>query len=895
MITTNRPDPDSLLNLINQDTEINKRGKLKIFFGASAGVGKTYAMLSEAKQLKAEGIDVVIGIIETHGRSETEKLVEGFEKITLHKTNYKGVEITEFDLEAAIKRKPTLILVDELAHTNAPNSTHPKRFQDVIELIDNGINVYSTLNVQHLESVNDIVTKITGIEVKETIPDAIFDRANEIELIDTPSDELLKRLHQGKVYIADGASKKAAENFFKKSNLIGLREIALRRTAERVDAQMDLINAAAGKNEAQIGEKILVCVGHDDFSTEIIRHAKRMANRSKAQLIALYIETSRHYRLTDKAKVNVERNMRFAERIGAKIINISGNNAADEIIAYANKNGVTRVVIGCRGKSKSLSPFRSTLSQELIVKSTGLEITTITQSIHRKRKSLNLIPKTFDKSSYYLYSSFFVAAITLICLPFRGEIDGNDFSMFYVVAVVMSAAKYGIGASIFASILSVIAFNFFLTEPYHTLSVNDPIYYYTFIIMVITGVTIGSMASKLAVQARQSRKREEETSELYMLSKELSKTRGLENIAKISLENINKIFDVTSIILTLNEDDQIIIHSELELQLDLKEESVVRWVFNNQRIAGKNTDTLPSAKGIYMPLIAEDMINGVLCIIPKDATQNITISQIGRFETFASIIASSFARAKKAEQAENSKIALESEKLRSLLLSSVSHDLRTPLASISGAASSLIMMQNRMTKSAEELLKSIHDQTARLSRLITNLLDVTNLESGNIKLNKQPYFIDELIGTSLIRVQEIKNNRYINVLIEPDLPLIEVDGLLIEQVITNLMENAIRFTNPDDGYIEIEASRNNNVIIFSIADNGVGIPKNDEEKIFEKFYTNSNGTKNTGLGLTICKGIISTHQGKIWAESSPDGGAKINFTLPILEIDNIIAENEYSQ
>ncbi len=879
MIETTRPNPDSLLHLINQDKELTRKGRLKIFFGSSAGVGKTYAMLSEAKGLKEEDVDVIIGVVETHGRTETAKLVEGFERIELRKSDHKGIEIAEFDIEAALKRKPALILIDELAHTNAPNSRHLKRWQDVKELLDNGIDVYSTLNVQHLESVNDIITKTTGIEVKETVPDEIFDNAEDIELVDISSDELLKRLHQGKVYIAEGASTRAAENFFKKSNLVALREIALRRTVERVDAQMDLINSASGRNEAQIGEKILVCIGHDELASEVVRHARRMATRSKAELIALYIETSRHYRLSEKAKLNVERNLRFAERIGAKIVRISGSNASDEIIAYANKNGVTRIVIGCRGRRFTLNPFASNLSQDLISKSEGLEITAITQK-NSKTKFSSLIPKSLSKPSNYLYSAIFVGLFTALCLPFKNLIDSDDFAMFYLVAVIFTAARYGVGSSIISSVLSVLAFNFFFTEPYYTFSVNNPKYYYTFAIMIITGMITGSLASKLSIQARQARKREEETAKLYELTKELSRIRGLENIADTSLEHIKGVFNVEPYVFFGNENE---VRSFPDNSFyDLKEESVARWVIVNGKIAGKNTDTLPSARGLHLPLIAEQQILGVLCVIPKNEEEDFTLEQTSKLETFASIIASSFHRARKAEQAESSKVETESEKLRNLLLSSVSHDLRTPLASINGAASSLIMMKDRSGKDADDLLKSIHNQTARLSRLVTNLLDVTHLESGNIELNKQPYFIDELIGTSLVRVEELKGNREINILIEPDLPLVEVDGLLIEQVIINLLENAIRFTDENSGYIEIEATKQNDQIYLSIADNGKGIKKSEEEKIFEKFYTNKSGSQNTGLGLTICRGIISTHNGMIWAEQNDGGGTKFIFTLPVL-------------
>lgn len=879
MDDTQRPSPDSLLNLLSQERSLTHRGRLKIFFGASAGVGKTYAMLSEARQLHKDGLDVVIGVIETHGRTETVELVKDLPILPLKEIGHRGVSLKELDLEAALERKPSLILVDELAHTNAPGSRHPKRWQDVEELLNHGIDVFTTLNVQHLESINDMVAKLTGVQVKETLPDQVLDKADDIALIDIPSDELLKRLKEGKVYIAEGADKRAAEHFFKKTNLVALRELALRRTAERVDAQMDVLTAALGQKEAQIGEKILVCIGHDEVSRRVIRHAKRLATRSRAPWIALYVETSRHDRLNEQARLDAERNLRLAERLGAKVVHLKGDNAAEEILNYALYNGVTRIVIGHRHRARRWQRVRPSLASELIENAGGIEITTVTEPSNAKPAYLSFWKQFFARPLNYLWAAAIMALCTLIGLPFRGVVDSDNLTMIYLTGIVFIAAKLGAGPSVFASLMSVAVFNFFFTVPYYTFSFIDTGYYFTFAVMLITSFLVGSLAAKLAHQARQSRLREQETAMLYNLTRELSSVRGIEAMSQVAIKHIRESFDATVSVFLPGRESMTIIPENSPAR-EVKEESVARWVLENGQVAGRNTDTMPSAKGVYFPLMAEAVIHGALSVIPN-SDHDLTLTQVSRLETFSSLIASAFQRAHRADDAEKARVESESEKLRNVLLSSVSHDLRTPLASITGAASSALMLKEALPKSVIELLSSIHSQATRLARLVTNLLDVTSLEAGKIRLNTQPYFIEEVVGTALLRAQENKEDREITVSVAPHLPLIEMDGLLIEQALVNLLDNAIRYTR-ENGGIEIAVTLEDNLLHLSVSDNGAGLPPGDEKAVFDKFYTHGHRKEgNAGLGLAICKGIVEAHGGMIEGHNNERGGATIHFTLPL--------------
>lgn len=873
-----RPNPDSLLDIVSHDKTISKRGRLKIFFGGSAGVGKTYSMLTEAKQKLKDNIDLIIGIVETHGREETSALLDGLPLLPPIEINHRNIVLQEFDLEAAIVRKPTLILIDELAHTNAPGSRHPKRWQDVEELLSKGIDVFTTLNVQHLESINDMVAKLTGIQVRETVPDRIFDEADDIELIDLPSDELLKRLNEGKVYIAPNANKRAAENFFKKTNLVALRELALRRTAERVDAQMDILTAAQGQREAQIGQKILVCIGHEALSARVIRHSKRMATRAKAMWYAVYVETSRHYRLTDKARLAVDRNLRLAEQMGARIVILTGSNACEEILNFAKNKGFTRIVVGHRNRSRLMYFLHGSLSTELVLKGKGIEITTVTETSLKEKSYISIWRKVFLKPSSFFYAFLSVMFCTAFSFSLRDYIEPQNFSMFYITAVTIIAAYLGVMTALFSSILSVLLYIFFFTEPYYSFNFKANAHIFSLITMLFTSFVVGSLAAKLSHQARQYRKREEEAQSLYALTKELSSVRGIANMGEVAIKHIKEIFNFDMMIL-IKKDDGFSIYPEDSPFKGTKEESVAHWVLESNQIAGRNTDTLPSARGLYFPLLVEKLSVGVLGVIPKIDDFEFTTSKISQLETITTLVASAFQRANRAEAAEKNKIEVEGEKMRNVLLSSVSYDLRSPLAAITSAASNALVHRNDLPIIVIQLLTKIQQQASRLAKLVTNLIDVTSLESGSIKLNLQNCQIEEVINAAVIRVEKNKGSRQLGIEIQENLSPINIDRLLVEQVVVNLLDNAIRYTDYD-GKLLVKATSDTQCLFVSVIDNGIGLLPGDEDKIFDKFYTHGHKTEgNAGLGLAICKGIITAHGGEISGANNNTGGANITFRL----------------
>ena len=897
----NRPNPDELLSRITAEEKANElaadtRGKLKIFFGACAGVGKTYAMLSAGKSALGDGVDAVIGLVETHGREDTKKLLEGLPILPHREVQYRGTLIKEFDLDAALARKPQLILLDELAHTNAYSSRHPKRWQDVEELLDAGINVYTTINVQHLESLNDVVARITGVWVKETVPDAVFDNANEISLVDIPSEELLKRLSEGKVYIAPDAKNRAAQNFFKKSNLIALRELALRRTAERVDALMDVYKTQGGGTQGWSGaDRILVCIGPDALSTKLVRTAKRMASGLKAQWTAIYIENERHFRLTKEGQQAVERTLRLADRMGADTEIIQGQKASEDILAYAREHGITKIVVGKPNKSRLRIFLSGTLADELIHGSGDIDIYVVTGDAEDKKSLHSPFWKARTPWQYYVFSVLTTFACTLFALPFRSFIDPVNLVMIYLIGVVGVALRYGRIPAIINTILSAICFNFFFLFPYYDIHIVEQKEVITFIGLLVTGGIIGTQTSRLRLQAISARKRERNTAILFAMSRELTAGRGKINLAQIAARHIAEVLDGDVFIWLPDEKDEL--QTVVSESQDTKgqhdgkgidttrEESVARWAFTHKQNAGMGTDTLPSASATYVPLVVSEQAVGVIGVVPHDDTNGgYTTDKIELLEAFAAIAASALERAGSAEMVEKTMLEAESEKLRNILLSSVSHDLRTPLAAITGAASTLLIEGDKITiEYKNELLRSIHEEGARLARMVTNLLDVSSLESGSVKLNKDLYFIEELIGSALMRVEQKLANHKVIMDIEGGLPLMRIDGLLIEQVLINLLENAAAYT-PDGSVVTISAVSNKPDIIIRVADNGAGIPEGDEEKIFDKFYASKGN--DGGIGLAICRGIIHAHGGKIWAENASKTeaggtGAIFSFSLPI--------------
>jgi two-component system sensor histidine kinase KdpD len=890
----NRPDPDELLSRIHAEEkeaeQESTRGKLKIFFGACAGVGKTYAMLSAGRSAREEGIDVVVGLVETHGREDTMRLVEGLPMLPSRQIHYRGTQLNEFDIDAALARRPQLILIDELAHTNAPGSRHPKRWQDVEELLDAGIDVYTTINVQHLESLNDVVARITGIWVKETVPDAIFDKADAISLVDIPSEELLKRLKAGKVYIAPEAKKRAAQNFFKKTNLIALRELALRRTAERVDAQMDVYKTKDGTTQSWSGaDRILVCIGPDTLSSKLVRVAKRMSGGLKSPWTVIYIENERHYRLSKEGQEAVERTLRLAERMGGKTEIMQGQKASDDILAYAREKNITKIIVGKTPRPRWREILTSTLADELIRGSGDIDVYVVTGDAQDKKLSEASFWKTQAHWKSYLAAPLMVGVFTLFMLPLRGFVEPISLVMFYLIGVVSVALRYGRGPSMLATLLSALCFNYSFVAPYESFKVTDEQHLVTFAVLLITGFIIGSQTARLRLQAIYSRRREKNTATLYAMSRELTASRGKVNLAQVAAQHISQVLASDVFIWLPDEKDQlqtVVAETEDDAQsIDpVREESVARWAFTHKQNAGLGTDTLPSAKAFYVPLMGSEGVVGVIGVMPHDeATVGYSADSVSLLETFSTIIASALERAKAAELVEKTLLESESEKLRNILLSSVSHDLRTPLASITGAASTLLIEGDKIVEEyRKELLRTIHEEAARLARMVTNLLDVSSLESGSVKLNKEIYFIEELVGSALMRVEQKLADHKVVTNIEHGLPLLRIDGLLIEQVLINLFENAAEYT-PKGSTITITAKTIKPDIHIMVMDDGPGLPPGEEERIFDKFYVTEAGKeqKAGGIGLAICRGIIHAHDGKIWAQNSPDHGAIFTFTLPI--------------
>lgn len=888
MVDDERPDPDKLLEKIQKDTKVSGRGTLKIFFGACAGVGKTYAMLSEAHRRLLYGTVVVVGVVESHGRDETAKLIDGLPNIPRKKIKHRGIELEEFDIDEAIKRKPALILMDELAHSNAPSSRHQKRWQDVEELLSKGINVYSTLNVQHLESINDLVARTSGILVKETVPDNVFDQADHVALIDIPTDELLNRLKSGKVYVAEQARKNAAENFFEKRNLIALREMALRRTAERVDAQMGVENNGGHVGrEAMLSEKIMVCVGHDSLSTRLIRHTKRVATRMKVPWFAVYVETGRHYRLGKKNQETVERNIQLAERMGATVVLLKGDNAVEEILNFAKEKGISRIIVGLRHRGWLRDFLVGTLAEKLIRKSEGVEINVITENSGRRNLRL-LFPTLSSKPSGFVYATLAIALCTFAILPFRDKIEPSNLVMFYLISVMLVASRFGTWPSIVASILGVGAFNFLFVEPYYTLSVHDNKHHFTFAVMFIASLLIGSIASRLRLQAMFYRQKEQEIRHLFSLAKVLSSTRGHENMSSAAAKYVSDVLNAVVMIWLPNESNELQPISSVDMKVDIREKSAAQWSFENGQEAGSGTNTLTATKGRYLPLMEEDKVVGVMGIIPlKD--EALQSQQLAMLEAFSTIIAISLQRASKALEAEQSKIETEAEKLRNVLLQSISHDLRTPLVSISGLSSELLEKEGLLSQKAADMVKVIYDQSSRLSKMVKNILDITSLESGKMNLNKQPYFLEEIIGAAILRLKSILPKEAVDTHIKTK-DLIDVDGLLIEQVFTNLLENSVKYSRTSTLNISISVEDKKTYLQVYVGDNGPGITKGEEGKIFEKFHKGAR--EGTGLGLSICKSIIEAHGGQIWVKNRESGGAMFIFTLPKGDISTPIIKEE---
>ncbi len=877
-----RPDPDRLLQRVREEEERKREGQLKIFFGAAPGVGKTYAMLEAACQKRAEGVDIVVGLVETHGRKETEALLEGLEILPRRPIEYRGTLLQEFDLDRALARKPAIILVDELAHTNAPGCRHKKRWQDVYELLGAGISVYTTVNVQHLESLNDVVSQITGINVRETVPDFLLDRADEIELIDLPPDDLLQRLREGKVYMPELAAA-ATHNFFRKGNLIALRELALRRTADRVDEQMQLYREVKGITKIwPAGERILVCIGHNPRSIRLIHAARRLAAGLRTEWIAVHVEAPSQVQPSASDLKQVGDHMRLAESLGAESVTLSGSRLSEEILRYARSRNVTRIIIGKPTHARWKDKLFGSPLDEIVRGSGDIDVYVITGDtaephVHRRP---DVRSRTWRKREFF-WSALLVAACTVIGRIMYPYFDRLDVAMVYLLGVLVTASRTSMWPSLFAALLSVAAFDFFFVPPYNTFAVSDIRYLITFIVMFTVSIVISRLTLRVRQQAEAARLRERRTASLYNLSRDLVRERGTKRLSEIAVKHISEVFD-GKVALLIPDDQGLLapaVDGALSFVPDQQEQSVAQWVYEHRQPAGIGTDTLPGAKALYLPLISSGGAVGVVGILRRRSGDTFDPEQFHYLEAFGNQTATAIERSFLGEAAQRALLKAETESLRNTLLSSISHDLRTPLSAITGAATTLLQRDVLIdTNSRLDLVKTIQEEAEHLNRIIKNVLDMTRLESGAITVNKEWQSLEEIVGVVLNRLGDRLDEHPLTVKIPGNLPLIPFDGLLIEQVLMNLFDNAIKYS-PKGTPLELSAQEDFYTVTVSLADRGTGIPPGEEEHIFEKFVRGRSTTGGVGLGLAICRTIVEAHGGKIWAENRPDGGAVFRFTL----------------
>jgi two-component system sensor histidine kinase KdpD len=883
-----RPDPDELLARVREEEQQSVRGKLTIFFGAAPGVGKTYTMLEAARtEIDDAKRDAVVGIVETHGRYDTGSLLIGLSLLPRRKVQHRGIELEELDLDAALARKPALILVDELAHTNAPGSRHLKRWQDVEELLDAGIDVFTTLNVQHLESLNDVVAQITGVIVRETVPDAVFDKAYEVRVVDLSVDELLDRLHAGKIYMPAQASR-AIENFFREGNLIALRELALRRTAERVDAKMRGYKAAHGIEESwHTGERVLVCVSPSPYSARLVRAARRMATSLHAELVGVHVETPAALRLSEADRERIAAHLRLVESLGGEPVTLRGEDAAVETVLYARKRNVTKIVVGKPTHARWRNVLRPSFLDDIVRESREIDVYVISgepADAPPAGARTGESPATGLELAGAAAAIGVVAVTTVVAWYGFGQELLPDVTMVYLLGVVVVSMRFGYGPSLLAAVLSVVAFDFFFVQPYFSFAVTDLRHIVTFAVMFIVAVVISRLTKRIRDQADAARHAERRTANLYAIARELGLVHSRDLLLRAAERHLREVFGVRVAVLLPGTTDRLEPAYAGKDTLDPhdKDLGVAEWVWLHQRPAGAGTDTLPSARALFIPLKGSRGRVGVLALYASAQTRFGDPEERHLLDTFAGLIGSALERSQLADEARRAQLRVETEQLRNSLLSSVSHDLRTPLGVVTGATSTLLDEHGpRDPVVRRELLQTAHEEALRLNRLVRNLLDMTRLEAGALRVHEELQPLEEVVGASLDRMSDRLRGREVKTDIPRDLPLVPFDSALIEQVLINLLENATKYT-PAGSPIEVSARVREGAVEVEVADRGPGIEGKEAERVFEKFYRVREGEGGgVGLGLTICRGIVVAHGGRIWVEGRAGGGASFRFTLPL--------------
>jgi two-component system, OmpR family, sensor histidine kinase KdpD len=875
-----RPDPDSLLHALKKEEEQATRGKLKIFFGMSAGVGKTYEMLTAAHRARTRGLDVVIGIVETHGRPETGALLAGLPALPRKVLTYKGTTLDEMDLDAIVARRPQLVLVDELAHSNVPGSRHTKRFQDVLEILDRGIDVYSTLNVQHLESRAGAVAQITGSIVRETVPDSVLDLADEVELIDIPPDDILKRLAEGKVY-APERSQQAIQNFFQKGNLTALREMSLRVTAERVDHQLrEYMQSKRIAGPWKSGQRLLLGVSCSPHSVPLIRWARRMSYAMDASWIAVHVETSRS--LSGREREQLAANIKLAGELGAEILTTADEDVAEALVRVAREQNATQLIVGKPRRGYSV---RKTLLDRVMAESGDLDVYVVGGDDMRSASSTLRFPRLHSRPAHYAAAAAIVCGVAALSYPVHWTIGYQTVSLILLLTVALLSLKLGAGPVLLGAAISALVWNYFFIPPQFTFAIKSGQDILMFFSYFAIAAIAGTLTARIRAREMAVRMREERATALYSLTRDLSNAQNQDDVARTAASNIHKYFTADVALFLSDADGEVFTsaHPASTFPLDEKEFGVAAWVYWNEKKAGKFTDTLPFATATYYPMSGPRYPLGVIGVRLADK-ERLTLEQERLLENFIRQIASSLEREQLNEMAKKSIASVEAERLYKTLFNSISHELRTPIAAIVSASEGLL---DQTTSSREEIRRDlageVHTAAERLDRLVENLLDMTRLESGRIAPRRDWCDMRDLISASLRKLERELAGHRVTVSVPDDFPLVKLDFGLVEQAITNLLHNASLYT-PAGTEVRIGVTQKDRNCIITIEDRGPGFTREALARLFEKFYrvpgTHAGGT---GLGLSIVRGYVEASGGTVTAGNAPEGGAIFTITLPAIE------------
>jgi len=896
-IDDERPVPEAFLE--EARTEARGRGapgRLKIFLGAAPGVGKTFAMIEEARARQRAGVDVVVGLVETHGRAETAGLLGTLEQLPRRMVEYRGQTLSELDLDALLARRPELALIDELAHTNAPGSRHPKRWQDVLEVLDAGIDVTTTLNIQHMESLNDVVARITGVKVAETVPDQVLQRADDIELIDLPPEELIKRLKDGKVYVPHQVGR-ALENFFSKGNLTALRELALRTAASRVDAEMlAYMQANAVKGPWPTEERLLVCINEAPVAKALVRAGKRMAERAKIPWIVATVITPRHEALAPDVRATTLDALHLAETLGAETVTLHAeSDAVAELLRYARSRNVSRVVIG-RARSRAswwerlAFLFREHVADRLLDEATDFEVTVVTPHGPPGRLAPARRPLLWPDWHGYATAAAAIATASLIAWPIAmwDAIPGGAISAIYLTAVLVVGARHGLGASLVATALGSVAYNFFYTEPYYTLAVSNPEDVVSILVFLVGAVFTGSLAGRLKAQVESMRAAKRRTETLYDFARRIAAAADADDVLWAGATHIAATLDCQSLILMpdgAGNLEQVQGHPSIE-DLDARAKGAARWAFEKNEPSGSGTATLPMSDWLFVPLAAGERPLGIIGVRFRDRSRGLDPQTRRLLLAVEDQVAVAVERVRLAEELADARVSAESERLRGALLNSVSHDLRTPLATVIGTLSSLAGDEAGVVGAADrrELLLTALDEARRLDRYVQNLLDMTRLGHGALSPKRAPVELGEIVGRVRTDLARTLAGHAMVVAVPRDLPMLDVDPVLIGQALTNIIENAAKFAPPGTT-ISLSAQADGGEAVVTIADEGPGIPEGERERVFDLFHRVTQGDgrpAGTGLGLAIVRGLVESHGGQVKAEAGRDGrGAAITLRLPL--------------